>query len=222
MPADRGASTNGRTPSLEDGVAASSELDRLRVTCRRQAGTIDALGKAIATLRSGAGALEADNRELRAENQRVRHGPGAHPLVEAAAADTGRAEVRLALDASAPATARAIVADTLGARWAGPALERAQLATSELVTNAVVHSGASADALLVLRLQRSQHAVRLEVEDPGQGGAIAPRQADLAGGGGFGLNLVHHVSERWGFEHVAGEGTRVWADIELPPVSSVP
>src|SRR3954447_17734948 len=114
MPADRGASTNGRTPASEDGVGAS---DRLRATRRR-----------------------------------------AVPPPADADAATDRVEVRLALDASAPAMARAFVADTLGDGWAGPALDRAQLATSELVTNAVVHSGASADTLLVFRLECSRHA----------------------------------------------------------------
>jgi serine/threonine-protein kinase RsbW len=89
------------------------------------------------------------------------------------------------------------------------------------VTNAVVHSGAAADMLLVFRLERSPRAVRLEVEDPGQGGAVAPGRPDLARGGGFGLNLVQQVTERWGMEHVAGGGTRVWADIALQPVSRV-
>jgi anti-sigma regulatory factor (Ser/Thr protein kinase) len=217
MPADREAPTNGRTPSLENGVGASSELDRLRHTCRRQASTIDSLGETIAALRSTTSALEAENHELRAANRQVRHRRGAWP----ADADADRAEVRLPLDANAPATARGIVADTLGDGWAGPALERAQLATSELVTNAVVHSGASADTLLVFRLERSQHAARLEVEDPGQGGQVALGQPDLAGGGGFGLNLVQQVSERWGMEHVAGGGTRVWACIALPTLSPV-
>ena len=55
--------------------------------------------------------------------------------------------------------------------------------------------------------------VRLEVEDPGRGGVIAPRAPDL--GGGFGLNLVQELSERWGLERVAAGGTRVWAQLAL-------
>jgi hypothetical protein len=59
--------------------------------------------------------------------------------------------------------------------------------------------------------------VRLEVEDPGRDGAVAPRQAGLNGGGGRGLNLVQTISERWGVERVAAGGTHVWAQLALRP-----
>jgi len=205
---------------LDEAVRASSELERLRITCRRQASTIDLLGEAIVALRSGIRALKAENHDLRFANQRVPSLRGAHSRSVPAAAGPGRAEVCLPLDVRAPATARAIVAETLGDGWSSAGLERAELATSELVTQAVVHNGAAADTLLVLRLERSPRAVRLEVEDPGQGGAVAPGRPELAGGG-FGLNLVRQVSERWGMEQVAGGGTRVWADIALSPLSLV-
>jgi serine/threonine-protein kinase RsbW len=189
MQSQRAASTNGRAPSAGERANAHSELDRLRVTCRRQARTIDALGEAIAVLRNGAGALNAENAEL--------------------------AEVRLTLDAKAPAAARAIVANRLRDRWPGLVLDRAQLLTSELVTNSVLHSHAPAGASMVFRLELSQDAIRLEVEDPGGRGAVAPRSPDLDGGGGFGLNLVQQLSERWGVERVTTGGTRVWAQIAL-------
>src|ERR1700754_2827611 len=98
-------------------------------------------------------------------------------------------------------------------------LDRAQLLTSELVTNSVLHSHAPADASVIFRLELSLGAIRLEVEDPGHGGAVAPRAPDLDGGGGLGLNLVQQLSERWGVERVAGGGTRVWA--RIVPESSV-
>jgi hypothetical protein len=55
--------------------------------------------------------------------------------------------------------------------------------------------------------------VRLDVEDPGRGGTIALHRADSETGGGFGLNLVEALSERWGMERVAEGGTRVWAQL---------
>jgi hypothetical protein len=42
---------------------------------------------------------------------------------------------------------------------------------------------------------------------------IAPRSPDLEGGGGFGLNVVQALSERWGLERIAAGGTRVWAQL---------
>ncbi len=214
MQSQRAASTNGRAPSAGERANARSELDRLRVTCRRQARTMDALAEAIAVLRSGAGALKAENAELRAIALRTRD----HPDVRAPAAearDTELIEVRLRLDAKAPAAARAIVASRVRDRWPAPVLDRAQLLTSELVTNSVLHSHARADASAVFRLELSQGAIRLEVEDPGRCGAVAPRSPDLDGNGGFGLNLVQQLSERWGVERVAAGGTRVWAQIAL-------
>jgi anti-sigma regulatory factor (Ser/Thr protein kinase) len=146
-------------------------------------------------------------RERRAAGSRA--GPGA--------GDPDVIEARLPLDAQAPAAARAIVASRLRDRWAAPAFDAAQLVTSELVSNGVLHSDASAEAVVVFRLELSQHAVRLEVEDPGRRGVVAPGPPDLDGGGGFGLNLVQQLSERWGTERSATGGTRVWATVALKP-----
>jgi len=213
MQSQRVASTNGRAPSDGERANAPTELDRLRVTCRRQARTIDALGEAFAVLRSGAGALKAENAELRAAALRMRDHAGVRPPAGTEAQDTELTEVRLRLDAKAPAAARAILASRLRDRWPAPVLDRAQLLTSELVTNSVLHSHAPADASVIFRLELSQGAIRVEVEDPGRGGAVAPRSPDLDGGGGFGLSLVQQLSERWGVERVAAGGTRVWAQI---------
>ena len=186
MQSQQAASTNGRAPLAGERAIARSELDRLRVTCRRQARTIHALGQTIAVLRSGA---------VQPEDELT--------------------EVRLRLDAKAPAAARAIVARRLRDRWPAQVLDRAQLLTSELVTNSVLHSHAPDEASVVFRLELSEGAIRLEVEDPGRRGAVAPRSPDLDGGGGFGLNLVQQLSERWGVERVVAGGTRVWAQIAL-------
>jgi anti-sigma regulatory factor (Ser/Thr protein kinase) len=223
MTAQRGASTNGRAALVEDRTSGPSELDRLRTTCRRQASVIDTLGEAIAVLRTGASALKAENAELRATGQPIRHRHARSPARPAAQAPDVT-EVRLPLDATAPAAARAAVAARLRHRWTGPAFDRAELVASELVTNGVVHSDPSAEAVLAFRLELSEHAVRIEVEDPGRRGVVAPRPPDLDGGGGFGLQLVQQLSERWGLERVATGGTRVWAYVALavrPPHSSI-
>jgi len=126
---------------------------------------------------------------------------------------TRRREVRLALDVRAPAAARTVLAGALGDRVSVPALSDAALLVSELISNSVRHSGACADEQLVLRIQVKRSAVRIEVEDPGCGESIALRTPD--DDGGFGLNIVREISERWGVERVAAGGTRVWAQIAL-------
>jgi serine/threonine-protein kinase RsbW len=217
MPAHRGTSTNGRAPLARERAGRPSELDQLRAMCRRQAGVIRTLGEAIAVLRTGASALKAENAELRATGEWMRDRHARSPAGSATEA-MEMTEVRLPLDVKAPAAARAIVTTRLRDRLAAPAFDRAELVTSELVSNGVVHSDASAGAALVFRLELSQDAVRVEVEDPGRRGVVAPRAPSLEGGGGFGLHLVQQLSERWGLERVGTGGTRVWASVPVGPL----
>jgi hypothetical protein len=51
------------------------------------------------------------------------------------------------------------------------------------------------------------------VEDPGRGGPVAPRPADLLNGGGMGLNLVAAISECWGVIRDRDGRNRVWAQL---------
>jgi anti-sigma regulatory factor (Ser/Thr protein kinase) len=194
MHPDQSALTNGTSPSTGQRVARS-ELDKLRATCRRQELLIDSLGEAAATLRRGALALKAENAQLRA------------------AEHDHAVEVRLALDAQAPAAARSVVADRLGQGVAESEVDDARLLVTELVTNSLRHSGASAGDGVVVRVELTRSMLRIEVEDPGSGGVIGPRAADAEVGGGFGLNLVQALSELWGVERVAVGGTRVWAQL---------
>jgi anti-sigma regulatory factor (Ser/Thr protein kinase) len=120
--------------------------------------------------------------------------------------------VRLPLDARAPGAARLVAAVFLRDRIAAVELDDAQLILTELVTNSLRHSGAFG-AAVVVRFELTGASVRFEVEDPGHGGAIAPRPPDHGGGGGFGLHLVQALSERWGLERRAAGGTRVWAQL---------
>jgi len=90
---------------------------------------------------------------------------------------------------------------------------------SELVTNSVRHSGVPAGAELIVSVDLTPCMVSLDVEDPGSGGTIAPHRPDSQVGGGFGLNLVQALSERWGMERVAEGGTRVWAQLARAPLT---
>jgi serine/threonine-protein kinase RsbW len=155
-------------------------------------------------------ALRTENRRLRAENARLR---GAWEGDDAAA--VALADARLVADLQAPAAARSVVLQALSGRASVELIERAELIMSELITNSVLHSGATERERLLVRVELLRSVVRLEVGDPGRGGPVAARAPDLDQGGGFGLHLVHTLSERWGVERAAAGGTRVWAQLPL-------
>jgi hypothetical protein len=64
-------SANHRPPR----VLAEIELEELRARCRRQSTVIHTLGELVANFKVGAAALKAENRALRAENDRLRGSP---------------------------------------------------------------------------------------------------------------------------------------------------
>ena len=129
----------------------------------------------------------------------------------------GQMEVRFALDVQAAARARDAVVQWMGDSVASSVLDHCKLLVSELVTNSVRHSGMPADEQVVVRVGVTGENVRIEVEDPGTEGSIAPRTADVDSGGGFGLLIVQMISEKWGVDRAARRGTRVWALLTRSP-----
>ncbi|QIP84334.1 SpoIIE family protein phosphatase [Streptomyces sp. Tu 2975] len=114
------------------------------------------------------------------------------------------------------ATARAFVRDTLQGWGYSDVVDDAVVLTSELVTNAVVHAGTSADVLCL----RSEDGVRVEVADryperevpiQGAGSAIA----NLDSENGRGLLLCAALASRWGVEYTPTHKT-VWFQLDLP------
>jgi serine/threonine-protein kinase RsbW len=201
--------TNGLAPFAAYCAGSLSEVDELRRTGERQAHVIDTLTSAVTRLRRAHTALKAEAVELRAENERIRD-----------AAE--RVEVRLPLDAQAPGAARIVAARYLRDRVSAPVLDSALLLLSELVTNSVRHSHAPTAEGVMVRLQVMRAMLRLEVEDGGHDGAIAARAPDRQSGGGFGLNIVQTLSDRWGIERSAHTGTRVWAQLQRTPLTAAP
>jgi len=190
------------------------ELERLRRSCRRQAREIDTLTEALSNLGRGAHALKAENRELRAENARLRGREPHHDRTEGAEI----AEVAIPLGARAPQVARKLVVRCLADHVAASVLDTAQLVVTELVTNSLRHSGAPEGDDVVVRIHLWRDTCRLEVEDQGRDGVIAPQPADQAAGSGMGLNLVQTLSQRWGVIRPPDGPTRVWA--QLPCVGA--
>jgi anti-sigma regulatory factor (Ser/Thr protein kinase) len=86
-----------------------------------------------------------------------------------------------------------------------------RLLVSELVTNSVQHAQVSADDSILLIVNFSDNAVRVEVKDNGPGfdppATPPPDDADA----GWGLFLVEQLADAWG----VGEGGKgVWFEIE--------
>lgn len=190
-----------------------TELERLRVTSRRQADVIQTLRDAVSTLSSGARALKSENEELRAEAARLRgdrRSPrGGRDRVEG----TEVAEVTIPIGTDAPAAARAVVARCLARTVEEQVLESAQLIVSELVTNSLLHSGAGEGDAVLVRVHLWRGTCRLEVQDPGGDGVVAPRPPRPQDGSGMGLHIVQTLSTRWGVVRASGGPTRVWAQL---------
>jgi anti-sigma regulatory factor (Ser/Thr protein kinase) len=84
------------------------------------------------------------------------------------------------------------------------------LLTSELVSNAVRHSGAHNPAeRIVFHARLSEDHVRVEVADHGPGFDPEIRH-DAAG---FGLRLIDKLATRWGVERTR-RGCRVWFEVD--------
>ncbi|MFJ2867092.1 ATP-binding protein [Kitasatospora sp. NPDC087314] len=109
-----------------------------------------------------------------------------------------------------------------------PVAETVVLVVSELVTNAVVHTGCPAVLRLCLPVEEDPAAgeppgpLRVEVADASQA-APAPRHAgaDEDATNGRGLELVELLCERWGW-YPDGSGKRVWCEIGAEARSADP
>ncbi|MFE9424543.1 ATP-binding protein [Kitasatospora sp. NPDC006697] len=122
-------------------------------------------------------------------------------------------QLAVAADAAEVGRARQWVRGRLLALGADPTAGYAEtlvLLVSELVTNAVVHTGRPA----VLRLHWPEHAgpVRVEVADA-SGTAPLPRHACGEATNGRGLELVELLAVRWGWVP-EGAGKLVWCEVD--------
>ena len=117
------------------------------------------------------------------------------------------AEERLAPEATSASRARALLRRALVGRGREEDLDPAQLAMSEIVTNALVHAGTP----MTLRILLAPHGLRVELGDGSQR-MPARREFGQAAATGRGLHLVEELTSRWG-AYPQGEGKVVWFEL---------
>jgi anti-sigma regulatory factor (Ser/Thr protein kinase) len=122
---------------------------------------------------------------------------------------------QLAATTAAPGQARRLVGDALATGGSAddgePDMASAQLAVSELVTNALRYGRAPARLHPIeLRLEHRHGRLRVSVLDPGVGGG--PRRRPANAHGGWGLEIVDRVALAWGYGHEGGR-TLVWFEV---------
>ncbi|MFD9945472.1 ATP-binding protein [Nonomuraea sp. NPDC059023] len=101
-----------------------------------------------------------------------------------------------------------------------PLHDEAVLLTSELATNAVLHTQSGAGGTFTVSVRATGDLVRVCVEDAG---SDAPPCACRAGGlttSGRGLPLLEALSHRWGFERSNGANC-VWFELLQVTVPAV-
>ncbi|MGW1511990.1 SpoIIE family protein phosphatase [Streptomyces sp. NPDC002394] len=128
---------------------------------------------------------------------------------------TARATASFEPEGRSVAAARAFVRDTLQG-WGHPELvDDAVVLTSELVTNAVIHAGTSAEVLCL----RSDDSVRIEVADRYPEREIPVQSGRSLGSpdreNGRGLLLCAALAHRWGVDY-SPTRKHVWFHLDLP------
>lgn len=117
--------------------------------------------------------------------------------------------LELPCDAHAPVTVRAALAEIHDGGWS---LDDGRLVASELVGNAVRHSGSEVRDRLRIQVSRRDGRLRIAVQDPGLSGDTArPGRGDPAEPGGWGLWIVGQLCVAWGADRPGGY--RVWAEL---------
>jgi anti-sigma regulatory factor (Ser/Thr protein kinase) len=118
--------------------------------------------------------------------------------------------------------ARGFVAKALGELH--PDLDNAVLLTSELVTNAVMHSSSRcAGGTISVIVVEADGGVRIEVADEGSDLSAPVVRGDVFASDGHGLFLVQTLADQWGYlrDRDSG-GTTVWFWLSAsgPPATS--
>ena len=122
-------------------------------------------------------------------------------------------EFRIPGGPQAPLAARARIAESFEFRLEKPVVDNMRLLVSELVTNCVLHSGASPGGEITVRADVGDDHVRTEVCHDAPTFEPPTGNPDIATPGGLGLFLVEQVSSAWGIAE-NGEAC-VWFELGL-------
>lgn len=114
----------------------------------------------------------------------------------------------VALGRDAPRTVRRTLLDYAD-RLDPALLDDVRLLTSELVTNAVAHSGRPEGDPITVTLEIRPTAVHVDVGDGGRAGPLVPRSTHPPSG----LGLVDALSDRWASRD--DDGHHVWFEIDI-------
>jgi anti-sigma regulatory factor (Ser/Thr protein kinase) len=118
----------------------------------------------------------------------------------------------LPCERTAPAQVRRALNEHTDLGWVAGDL---MVVASELVNNAVEHSGATARDVIHIRVRHSAERISLVVCDPGTSGCTAHIRPGPTLFGGLGLRLVDQLTSNWGTETCESGAHCVWAEIEL-------
>ena len=111
-----------------------------------------------------------------------------------------------------PAQARQIIAEELSSRLPAGVLNDIKLMVSQLVTNGIVHGSARRDTPVLLDLVvNGDIQCRVLDRGPGFAGYTHPRPD----GGGWGLQVVEQLADRWGMQR-SPQQTEVWFERQRP------
>ncbi len=122
-----------------------------------------------------------------------------------------RRQLRLVPEITAPRRARTFVAEACAAWHREQYSELGQLVVSELVSNAVLHSGTTIE----VEVRLGEDRLRLRVHDDGDGlPAVVPPERRMVGG--VGLDLVSKVARSWGVTPGPHGGKDVWCELSAP------
>jgi anti-sigma regulatory factor (Ser/Thr protein kinase) len=96
-----------------------------------------------------------------------------------------------------------------------PIRENARLVASELVTNAVLHSGCRGNQMIAIDVTLERECLVISVDDPCVAGQIAHIRTgnDDPMRRGFGLRIVEQLARDWGVAR--NDGHHVWAELTL-------